>query len=69
MNGVYLKLVCVVSMGCGKEISFSESMKKFTLHCNTDITLGGGEGGGGRNVQSSRNTKTKLALRDVCVRW
>lgn len=24
MNGVYLKLVCVVSMGCGKEISFSE---------------------------------------------
>ena len=66
MNGVYLKLVCVVSMGCGKEISFSESMNKFTLHCNTDITLGGG---GGRNVQSSRNTKTKLELRDVCVRW
>ena len=49
MNGVYLKLVCVVSMGCGKEISFSESMNTFTLHYNTDITLGlvGWGGGGG----------------------
>ena len=48
MNGVYLKLVCVVSMGCGKEIYFSESMNTFTLHYNTDITLGlVGWGGGG----------------------
>ena len=46
MNGVYLKLVCVVSMGCGKEISFSESMNTFTLHFNTNITLGLGGWGG-----------------------